>query len=374
MTGGGDRAEAAQALLEANGLDTAWLNRVLNEAGFDGRIGGLEAETVGTGQMAENVRCHLAWDRATGASSPVPDGGPPSSVVLKVPSADETSRATGTATGAYGREVGFYRDVAPTVAMRVPLIHHLWDDADSDRFVLVMEDISPAETGNQLTGCSLERAELAVDAAAALHGSTWGRADELSALGWVDRPSPERLTQRAELFAALFPGFLDRYRGRLSADELEFGRWLFEHFARWQDSRARPQCLVHGDFRLDNILFGLGDPAPPITTVDWQTVSLGAALGDVAYFLSGSLRPDDLAVHEGALLDRYRAGLASAGVELSAVETREQYRLAAPAGYVMAVIASMLVVQTERGDDMFMVMAAGSAAQSLRLDTASALA
>ena len=46
-----------------------------------------------------------------------------------------------------------------------------------------------------------------------------------------------------------------------------------------------------------------------------------------------------------------------------------RYRLGAPAGYVMAVIASMLVVQTDRGDDMFMVMARGSAAQSLRLDT-----
>ena len=117
----------------------------------------------------------------------------------------------------------------------------------------------------------------------------------------------------------------------------------------------------------------MGRPAPPITTVDWQTVGLGSALLDVAYFLSGSLPPDELADHEPDLLDRYRTGLEAQGVTITGDEVEHQYRLGAPAGYVMAVIASMLVVQTARGDDMFMVMARGSAAQSLRLDAPSLL-
>jgi aminoglycoside phosphotransferase (APT) family kinase protein len=355
--------EAASALLADNQLDRAWLNRVLNEAGIDGRIEAMAAETIGTGQVGDNVRCHLRWDR-----DPAP-AGPPATVILKLPSADETSRNTGGATRAYLREVGFYRDAAPTVDIRVPAVHHLWEDRPGNRFVLVMEDIAPAETGNQLTGCTLERAELAVDAAASLHGSSWGRSDELAALDWVDRPSPERAAERTALFQALFGGFVDRYRDVLRPEDLDFGHWLADHYDRWQHGRLVAQCLVHGDFRLDNLLFGLGPPAPPITAVDWQTVSLGAALDDVAYFLSGSLPPDELARTEPGLLTRYRDGLAERGVELTTDEVQRDYRSGAPAGYVMAVIASQIVGQTERGDRMFVVMASGSAALARRLDT-----
>lgn len=367
---------AAEALLADNDLDRAWLADILAGAGFEGRLVGLEVETIGTGQVGDNVRCHLGWDGPDGTDSTdgtdrgaSPDG-PPASVVIKLPSSDETSRATGAATRSYIREVGFYRDLAPSVDIRIPAVHHVWEDRSSDRFVLVMEDITPAETGDQLAGCSMERAELAIDAAAALHGSTWGRVDELSALDWVDGPDPSRHAERNELFAALYPGFVDRYRDRLRPDDLAVGQWLAEHFDGWQAGRSRAQCAVHGDFRLDNVLFGLDPSAPPITTVDWQTVSLGPALSDVAYFLSGSLPADDLADREADLLERYRQGLARRGVELDGDEVTREYRLAAPAGYVMAIIASMIVGRTDRGDEMFMVMARGSADLVRRVDTA----
>lgn len=352
-----DRSTAALALLGDNDLDQDRLAALLAGAGFEGELVGFDPEVVGTGQVGENVRCHLRWGdaaRAAGAAAR------PASVILKLPSSDPVSRATGGATRSYIREVGFYRDVAPDVDIRIPAIHHLWEDQPTNRFLLVMEDITPAATGDQLAGCSLAQAELAVDAAAALHGSTWGRTD-LADLDWVDAPSPDRAGERAELFAALYPGFVDRYRDRLSADHLAFGEWLFEHFPAWLANRGEVQSLVHGDFRLDNVLFGQGLSAPPMTTVDWQTASLGPAVTDVAYFLSGGLPADVLAEHEADLLDRYRRGLAERGVDLSARWTEEQYALGAPSGYVMAVIASQIVGQTERGDRMFLVMAAGSA-------------
>ena len=359
--------EADDAPPHDHGIDPAWLNRVLNRAGFDGRLLAVEPRTVGTGQMGDSIRCRLTWEPGPGATEDRPG-----SVVVKLPSSDETSRNTGGATGAYRKEVGFYRDAAPSVAMRVPRVHHLWEDLATNRFVLVMEDIAPAEQGDQLSGCSLERAELAIDAAAALHGSTWGRVDELAQLEWLQE-SDQRIADRVGLFDLVFPGFVDRYEDRLSADDLAFGRWLAEHYGPWLENRSQRECLVHGDFRLDNILYGLGEPAPPLTTVDWQTVSLGPALSDVAYFLSGSLTPDQLATDEPTLLDRYRRGLGHHGVDLDADQIADGYRLGAPAGYVMAVIASQIVVQTERGDDMFLVMARGSAALAGRLDTVSAL-
>jgi hypothetical protein len=121
------------------------------------------------------------------------------------------------------------------------------------------------------------------------------------------------------------------------------------------------------------MLFGTADPAPPLTTVDWQTPAVGNGLSDVAYFLSGSLTPSDLRANQQQLLAHYRARLAVHGVRLSAEAAWTAYRLAAPSGFVMAVIASQLVGRTERGDEMFMVMAKGSSAQWSDLATAALL-
>lgn len=354
-------SQEALGLLDDNELDHHRLADILTEAGFEAELLGIEAELVGTGQVGENVRCRLRWGATAGPTEP------PSSVILKLPSSDPVSRATGGATRSYIREVGFYRDAAPEVQMRIPEVHHVWEDQPTNRFLLVMEDIHPASTGDQLAGCTLDQAELAVGAAAALHGSTWGR-DDLGQLDWVESPSPERAAERAELFAMLYPGFVDRYQDRLSDEDLAFGHWLAANYPAWQASRAEIQCLVHGDFRLDNVLFGDGPPAPAMTTVDWQTVTLGPALNDVAYFLSGALGAEALAASEADLLARYRAGLADRGVEITPTWTEEQYALGAPAGYVMAVIASQIVGQTERGDAMFLVMASGSASLARRLD------
>ena len=359
---GHDHAGLAAALLAENGIDATWLTAVLNEAGFDGRLLGLEPEVVGTGQVGENVRCHLAWD-----GDPGHDERPPS-VVIKLASSNETSRAAAEATRTYIREVGFYRDLAPDVAIRVPRAYHVSEDRGANRFVLVMEDVRPAEAGDQLAGCSPERAALAIEAAAALHGSTWGRTD-LARLDWVDESTPTRRRERAELIRVLFPRFVETYRDRLGEDDLDVGRALIDRYAEWQETRVEPQCVVHGDYRLDNLLFGMGPPAPDLVTVDWQTVGLGPALSDVAYFLSGSLERQELRRREPELLDRYRRGLAGHGVELSAAEIERNYRLSAPGGFLMAVVASQLVGRTERGDAMFVVMAEGSASAMRDLDT-----
>ncbi len=365
-------------LLGENGIDRDWLTAELNRAGFSGRLEQLEPELVGTGQVGENVRCRLIWDdqpadgtaaEEAGDDEADEDGVRPRSVVIKLASSNAASRAAAEATRTYIREVGFYRDVADSVAIRVPAVYHLSEAQAENRFILVMEDIAPAAAGDQLRGCTLEQAELAVAAAADLHGSTWGRPG-LAELAWIDQPTPERAAERVDLFRMLYPGFVERYQDRLSAEQLAFGQMLADRFDRWTASNGSDRCLVHGDFRLDNMLFGTAEPAPPLTTVDWQTPSLGGGLSDIAYFLSGSLERQTLRRHESELLDRYRGRMAEHGVELSVDQAWTGYRLAAPAGFVMAVIASQLVGQTDRGDEMFMVMATGSIAQSIDLETA----
>ncbi|MGK2853619.1 MAG: hypothetical protein ACSLE3_05840, partial [Microbacteriaceae bacterium] len=70
------------------------------------------ASPIGTGQMAASYRLDLSYATA------VPDA--PASVVAKVASADEASRQMAATTGAYRREVLFYRRLAGRVQTRTP--------------------------------------------------------------------------------------------------------------------------------------------------------------------------------------------------------------------------------------------------------------
>ena len=82
--------------------------------------------------------------------------------------------------------------------------------------------------------------------------------------------------------------------------------------------------LAHGDFRLDNLFLPDGPGAEPIA-FDWQFACRARGAYDLAYFLALDLEPDELARHEGALLEAYRDALAERGVEYAATSLRRDY-------------------------------------------------
>ena len=126
--------------------------------------------------------------------------------------------------------------------------------------------------------------------------------------------------------------------------------------------------MQHGDYRLDNLLFGQTEASRPCV-VDWQTVSLGAGLSDVSYFCGAGLQPEDRRA-ERVLVEEYHRQLVALGVEgYDWDQAWEDYRRYAFAGLLMAVGASMLVERTDRGDDMFMAMADRHASHALDLDS-----
>ena len=105
-------------------------------------------------------------------------------------------------------------------------------------------------------------------------------------------------------------------------------------------------------------LRALGNRMVRLTVVDWQTAGVGCGASDVAYFLGAGLLPDVRRAHERDLLREYHDELLGYGVHDYPYERLwHDYTWYSYAGYVMAIVASMLVVQTPRGDDMFMTMA-----------------
>jgi hypothetical protein len=330
----------------------------------------VHAVPVGTGQVGTSIRCVLTYgdDRLQGAG-----GTRPASVVVKVPSVDETSRATGTAMLTYVREAGFYRELQSTVDVRSPRCHHLdWDPVTHD-FALVLEDLAPCEQGDQIAGCDLDRAAVAVGELTALHAPRWGDAglDDVTYLG---RYSHEHATRLGQIYSALWPGFVERYGTALSAEQLALGGWLGTRLDRWLLIRSGPSTLTHGDYRLDNMLFPTTPGAHPIAVVDWQTVGQGPAGADLAYFVGGGLAIDDRRRHERDLVALYHGALRGRGVDGWDLDACwRSYRENAFSGVVMTVVSSMIVGRTDRGDAMFRAMATRHLQHALDLDAGALL-
>ena len=330
-------------------IDAAWLTRALQSAGVDAVVEGFTAAAVGTGQIGDSVRFRLRYARGAEAA--------PASLVGKFPSADPDSFRTGVMLGNYAREVKFYRHLAATALVSTPRCYMAEVEEATSEFVLLMEDLAPAEPGDQLRGVSLDQAAAVMDEAAALHASHW-QDEALDDLPWVSATRAAPASQATpEAVHALWLAFRERYAGRLDARHIEVGERLSTGFRRFGDHHPGPRCLTHNDFRPDNMMFATAAGGRPVTVLDWQSIAYGCGAVDVAYFLAGALPPDVRRTHEASLLDRYHRGLTERGV--SGYSPDDLARDYASGGFLLfltAFFAAMIVKQTPRGDDMFMQM------------------
>jgi hypothetical protein len=293
-------------------------------------------------------------------------------VVCKFGSRDPASAAAAISLRLYETEVAFYRDLAPTVDVSRPRCHFAVVEPGTADAVLVMEDLSPAEPGDQIAGCTTAQAELAIDEAAKLHGPRWAD-PALAELGWLNRDAFG--DGSGPMLPMAWDSFVERYRGGLHPVTLETGAELVGLLAVEPDRPPSVRTAVHSDFRLDNMLFATAAGGRPLTVVDWQTVQLGTGVHDVAYFLGNAFDPDVRRSCERALVARYHRTLVEDyGVaDYPFDQCWAEYVRCSHASMVMAIWASMLVGRTERGDAMFMAMANRSAQMAADLDEPSAI-
>ncbi len=325
-------------------LTVEWLTEVLQA----GRVTEFRYDRIGTGQMSECYRVEVTY---------APGDTGPASIVLKVAAGDPTSRQTGLALGLYEREVRFYTDIAPrlTAAGAGPVApcHHGAINSETGVFDLVLGDASPAVVGDEIRGATTEQALLAVAELGRLHAPLLGD-PTLAGADWLNRDAPVT----GALLSGLYAGFTDRYGEAMTSDQRTVCDRLvagFDDYLAAEGAPDRPMGLVHGDYRLDNLLFGGPGADRPVTVVDWQTVTWGPALTDLAYFLGCALPVAARREHHDALLRAYHDALgADTALTLDAI--REGVRRQSFFGVMMAIVSAMLVVRTERGDEMFLTM------------------
>ncbi|SPM42315.1 phosphotransferase [Mycobacterium numidiamassiliense] len=324
-------------------LTTSWLTAAIGA----GDIADFSVERIGTGQMSECYRVQLRYTDETA------DPDRPDSVILKVAAGDPVSRQTGAALGLYEREVRFYADIASRLGGPIAPCYHGAIDAATGVFDLLLGDAGPAVVGDEIAGATIEQATLAVAELGRLHGPLLGDAS-LAAAPWLNRDSP--LNQA--MITGLYAGFIDRYADQIAPEHRAVCEHLvgaFDDYAAAEAESGRIHGLVHGDYRLDNMLFGTDGADRALTVVDWQTVSWGPALTDLAYFIGCALPTAQRREHYDALLRAYHEALGPQAA-LTLADVAEGVRRQSFFGVMMAIVSSMLVERTERGDRMFMTM------------------
>ncbi|WP_169711663.1 phosphotransferase [Henriciella litoralis] len=333
-------------------IDAAWLSEALQAGGVDAKVSAFEAGKVGTGQIGDCVRFRLDY-----ASAP-PDA--PATIVGKFPSEGAESRATGVQLGNYHREVKFYQLLQPDARISTPHCYFTDVNEETHDFVLMMSDLAPAEQGDQLAGVTLDQTRLVLDEAAKLHSAFW-QDEKLDDFSWVmnTRNAPDPIPP--ELVVQLWDGFKARYGSRVTPQARQVGDAMSRNLDGYNDAREGPKCLIHSDFRPDNMMFNPADPDKPVTVVDWQSFGYGPGGADVGYFIAGAIDPETRRAHESELLDLYLSKMSTLGADdYSRDIFLPHYVAGAYQHFFTAFFAAMLVTQTPRGDDMFFRMANGA--------------
>ena len=332
---------------EVDQMTPGWFDAVLGTAGTPAAVRSVATEPIGTGQMASTVRARLE----TG------DGGQ-HSVVVKYARGDVDSPM---AAMAYAKEVAFYSELGGRVAVRTPRCLYAAIADDTHHFVLVLEDMADARQGDQIAGCAVDAAEAALVNLAGLHGPTWCDA-ELRSRSWLGRDPAISSELMAPVLAMAADAFAERFAAELDPPEAAVLDAARELLAEWMFAEGERFAVVHGDYRLDNLLFPDGDPGR-VAAVDWQTASAGPPARDVAYFLSTCLEIDDRRRHERDLVAAYHRALGDHGVDGYTVdECLDDYRMGMLHGPLIILLGRFTAGVTDRGDEMFRVMWRRSAA------------
>jgi aminoglycoside phosphotransferase (APT) family kinase protein len=344
-------------------IDAELLTELLRRNGHPrARVTGFTSERVGTGQIGKCVRFTL--ELADGAD------GAPKSLVGKFPSDDPLSRKTGEDLGNYHREVMFYRELAGRLPIRTPKCYLAEIRGRGSDFAILLEDMAPAQPGNQLTGCSVAVARAAVRELVKLHAPTWGDRS-LCGKDWIEERRPETAKQWQEMYRQSLTPFFARFGPVLAKDEREIIAQVAESRGVPFSYPAEPWALVHIDFRLDNLLIDETVTPPRVAVVDWQSMVLQSPLSDLAYFMGASLLPEVRRPVERELVREYHDGLVAHGVRgYDFAQCWDDYRRGAFAGFLVTVIASVIVQETARGNEMFTAMAQRHARHALDLSAA----
>ena len=323
-------------------LTAEWFSNALGKSalsdGSTAKVTSVERTVIGVGVgfLGELHRCDLTWDNSDAS---------PTSVIAKIPSKNLVNRSSGEGLMAYEREIITYRDLHGDLGVRMPEHYHSEMDADPApwidkpllrlfdvlpvggvnwvvkqflklsgksrrRYLLIMEHIGDAASPTQIEGGSIADVLQALEVLAGFHAHNWmsDRPAEISPRIWPINRVPKvwqagYLRCRDEFVAEYGTLLGDDVIARLDQVQKD----LPELLGPLGDA---PWTLLHGDYRLDNLLYREDGE---IVVLDFQLLALGRPGWDVGYFITTALTPDHRD-EEQTMLRHYHDALKAAGI------------------------------------------------------------
>ena len=320
-------------------LTPEWLTVALGT-----EVASVDVQPIGTGQTGATYRLSVEYVGDTDLAG---------SFAAKLPSQDATVRER-VALG-YRSEHAFYTHIADVVKVPVPACSYCDISDDGGDIVLLLADMAPAVQGDQIGGCTAAEAELAARAIAGLHGPTWCDPK------WADFPGlAMSLPSGANADAAKGLGdvavmatqiTLDRLGAEMTEQNRDTATQSMALVTPWLLAEPGRFSLMHGDYRLDNLLFTPDKDA--VTVVDWQTLGAGLPARDLAYFAATSLLPDQRGELDEHLVAAYHDEL----LHYDVVDACwRDYRLGMLQAPLITTLGCAFASNTERGDAMMRIM------------------
>ncbi len=349
----------AVAIPTVNELTTTWFTDLLRSNGdLDDRtcVATVDVSRFGSDEsmMSALYRATLSYTEATSA---------PATLIVKLASDSPQQRFIAAMTKFYEREIRFYNEIAVNMTVKVPRCYVAQINTEDQSFVLVLDEISGMRQVDQITGVGYDDAIAALRELADLHVPFWGHDLDSEAETFMRFDSPMLHAMIPDLFGGDWEKARPKVADELPPEVVAVFDNRRQNTKKLLESMHGPDTFCHGDFRVDNLLFGADGT---VMALDYQLGSVAHGMTDVAYFISQSVADEVAATRADDLISAYIDRLATHGIEIDLQMAMARYR----AGLVFYVAIPVGILTLDavpvRADQLARTMLRRAAAEILR--------
>ena len=237
--------------------------------------------------------------------------------------------------GLFYREASFYASLSNPISQFVPDCHY----SSVDDSILILEDLGSSVMGDQLHGYYEEEALSVIRKLADFHVHWFGKAPEV----YLPKVNDPQITS---MIPDMLSNAWQMTREHLNAKGLHFIDAIIEEVCDQvipiTNALAEHSTVIHGDLRMENILF---NKMRATAIIDWQLLAIGSPMIDVANFLVQSGNAQRRKKVESDIINLYATKLKNFSI------THEQlwshYQLATKYNIIIPIMGAAWDLQNE---------------------------
>ncbi len=270
------------------------------------------------------------------------------SLILKTPMGPALPGGTLSRHDPGAREAYYFRTLASSSSLWTAECYAIDFDASQRTSLLLFEDLlnQGLHQGDRVSGLPKAEAEAILSQLAVFHAHYWNKTcepeyQELEILTAAVETASDAAVR--EYYQNAWPAVATCGLYSIPTEVVQLGNSLLSD-PSWARRRLmeRPQTIIHGDVHAENMFYRDGSEADKVALIDWEDLSVGSGLTDVAWLVTTSVNTRDTE-WELDLVRGYYEDLVAAGVRnYTWLECQSDYRLAIEVAFVQGVLNSSI--------------------------------